>query len=122
MRTVPLRLAQVCLFSTSGSALRRFLEVVSGHVEHDDGRLVSFHMGVGPVTMAHHPPAGYLQDEDILVTLQVPSPADVDAIYLALLRLNLIVDDAPESTDWGWRLFYFRAAAHLVFEVGAPIG
>ena len=119
---MPAHLAQLCLFSADGSSLRRFLEVVSGQMEHDDGRLVSFHMGQGPSTVAHHPPAGELEEGDLLVTLQVAGPADVDRVHQALLRSGLTVDDAPESTEWGWRLFYYRAAEHLVFEVGAPVG
>lgn len=113
-------LAQVCLFKGDGRALRRFCEVVSGHVEIDNGSLLSFHMGAS--TVAHHPPAGDLAEDDVLVTLQVGTPREVDGIYNALVASGLRVDDHPENTTWGWRLFYFRAAKHLVFEVGAPIG
>ena len=112
-------LAQVCLFKIDGNALRRFCQVVSGRVEIDNGSLLSFHMGHS--TVAHHPPAGELSEDDVLVTLQVSTPAEVDRIYRSLVQSGLKVDDQPENTDWGWRLFYFRAAKHLVFEVGAPI-
>lgn len=118
---MPAHLAQVCLFSSEGSAMRRFMEIVSGQMEHDDGRLVSFHMGVGPSTVAHHPPAGDLGENDVLVTLQVAQPRDVDAVFSAMQRSGIPMDDAPETTDWGWRLFYYRPAPHLVFEVGAPV-
>lgn len=113
-------LAQVCLFSPDAVPMRRFLEIVSGQVEHDDGRLVSFLMGTGSSTVAHHPPAGDLGVDDVLVTLQVRRPEEVDAVYTGLVRAGLRVDDAPETTSWGWRIFYYRAARHLVFEVGAP--
>ena len=117
---MPAHLAQVCLFSAATSDLRRFLEIVSGQVEHDDGRLVSFHMGQGPSTVAHHPPAGELGEGDLLVTLQVARPDEVDRVHRALLQAGLRVEDAPETTEWGWRLFYYRAAPQLVFEVGSP--
>lgn len=116
---MPAHLAQVCLFKGDGTGLRRFCDVVSGQVEIDNGTLLSFHMGSS--TVAHHPPAGELGEDDVLVTLQVQTPHEVDRIYNALLASGLSVDDTPESTEWGWRLFYFRAAKHLVFEVGAPI-
>lgn len=45
----------------------------------------------------------------------------MDRIHLSLRKSGLKVDDSPEDTEWGWRLFYFRAAPHLVFEVGAPL-
>lgn len=115
---MPAHLAQVCLFSHDGGALRNFCNVVSGQVEIDNGSLLSFHMGAS--TVAHHPPAGDLGDGDVLVTLQVASPDEVDRIHQALVRSGTKVDDAPEDTDWGWRIFYFRAAPQLVFEVGAP--
>lgn len=118
---MPANLAQVCLFAAEGTAFRRFLEIVSAQVEHDDGRLVSFHMGSGPSTVASHPPAGDLGDGDVLVTLQVGRPQEVDQVHAALLREGVKVDDAPETTEWGWRIFYYRAARHLVFEVGAPV-
>lgn len=116
---MPAQLAQVCLFSQDGSQLRRFLEVTSGQIEIDNGSLLSFHMGAA--TVAHHPPEGDIEEDDVLVTLQVASPADVDRIYQQLVRAKLSVDDEPEDTEWGWRLFYFRAAPHLLFEVGAPL-
>jgi hypothetical protein len=111
-------LAQVCLFKNDGLVLRRFCEIVSGAVEIDNGELLSFHMG--SATVAHHKPVGVLQDDDVLVTLQVDTPTDVDRIHRQLVRAGLHVDDLPEDTDWGWRVFYFRAAPHLYFEVGAP--
>lgn len=117
---MPAHLAQVCLFGSDGSALRRFCQVVSGQLEFDDGRLVSFHMGAS--TVAHQPPAGELDEGDVLVTLQVGSPAEVDRLYNQLVASKVPVDDQPENTEWGWRLFYFRASPHLVFEVGAPLG
>jgi hypothetical protein len=116
---MPAHLAQVCLFKSDGNALRRFCEVVSGKVEIDNGSLLSFHMGAS--TVAHHPPAGDLSEDDVLVTLQVATPQEVDRIHRSLMSSGLHVDDHPENTEWGWRLFYFRAAKHLVFEVGAPI-
>ena len=116
---MPAHLAQVCLFKSDGTNLRRFCEVVSGQVEIDNGSLLSFHMGNS--TVAHHPPAGELEEDDVLVTLQVATPQEVDRIYNALVASRLQVDDQPENTDWGWRLFYFRAAKHLLFEVGAPL-
>lgn len=116
---MPAQLAQVCLFKDDGSALRRFCEIVSGRVEIDNGALLSFHMG--GATVAHHPPVGDIREDDVLVTLQVASPAEVDRIYQQLTRSKLKIDDAPEDTEWGWRLFYFRAATHLMFEVGAPL-
>ncbi len=116
---MPAHLAQVCLFKTDGTQLRRFCEIVSGQVEIDNGSLLSFHMGAS--TVAHHPPAGELGEDDVLVTLQVATPHDVDRIYNALLTSGVQVDDRPEDTPWGWRLFYFRAARHLLFEVGAPV-
>ena len=116
---MPAHLAQVCLFKNDGNALRRFCDVVSGRVEIDNGSLLSFHMGAS--TVAHHPPAGELGEDDVLVTLQVATPTEVDRIFRALVSNGLRVDDQPENTEWGWRLFYFRAARHLVFEVGAPI-
>lgn len=112
------RLAQVCLFKDDGRALRRFCEVTSGKVEVDNGELLSFHMG--GATVAHHRPAGILAEDDVLVTLEVDSPSGVDKIHAQLLASGLAVDDTPEDTDWGWRVFYFRAGAHLLFEVGAP--
>lgn len=118
---MPAHLAQVCLFAAEGTAMRRFLQIVSGQMEHDDGRLVSFHMGTGPSTVAQHPPAGDLAEGDVLVTLQVSRPEAVDAVYASLRSAGLSVEDAPESTEWGWRIFYYRAAPKLVFEVGAPI-
>jgi hypothetical protein len=116
---MPAQLAQVCLFQNDGSALRRFCQVVSGQVEIDNGSLLSFHMG--GATVAHHPPAGDLAEGDVLVTLQVAKPGDVDRIHRALRDSRLRVDDNPENTEWGWRIFYFRAGPHLVFEVGAPL-
>jgi hypothetical protein len=116
---MPAHLAQVCLFKSDGSALRRFCEIVSGRVEINNGQLLSFHMGGS--TVAHHPPQGELGEDDVLVTLQVASPREVDMIYQQLVRARLEINDAPEDTEWGWRLFYFRAAPHLLFEVGAPI-
>jgi hypothetical protein len=118
-RSMPADLAQVCLFKRDGSALKRFCEIVSGSIEIDNGTLLSFHMG--HATVAHHPPAGDLGEDDVLVTLQVKTPKDVDRIYAQLVRAKLEVDDEPEDTEWGWRLFYFRAARHLMFEVGAPL-
>ncbi len=112
------RLAQICLFKQDGMALRRFCEIVSGQIEIDNGELLSFHMGRS--TVAHHRPVGVLQENDVLVTLEVESPAAVDRIYAQLQSAGLSIDDAPEDTDWGWRVFYFRAAEHLFFEVGAP--
>lgn len=112
-------LAQVCLFSADGARLRRFCEVVSGRVEVDNGSLLSFHMGASAV--AHHPPVEALAEDDVLVTLQVQDAAAVDWVYGTLIASGLSVDDQPENTDWGWRLFYFRVAPHLVFEVGAPL-
>ena len=85
----------------------------------DNGSLMSFHMG--GATVAHHPPAGDLGENDVLVTLQVATPAEVDRMYQALLANGLQVADQPEDTEWGWRLFYFRAAPNLVFELGAPL-
>ncbi len=116
---MPAQLAQVCLFQNDGQALRTFCQVVSGQVEVDNGSLLSFHMGSS--TVAHHPPFGELREGDVLVTLQVATPSEVDRIHRALAASRLRVDDQPENTEWGWRLFYFRAAPHLVFEVGAPI-
>lgn len=113
------QLAQVCLFKHDGSALRRFCEIISGAVEIDNGELLSFHMG--SATVAHHPPAGDVAEDDVLVTLQVVSPAEVDRVHARLRRAGLAIDERPEDTDWGWRIFYFRAARHLVFEVGAPL-
>jgi uncharacterized glyoxalase superfamily protein PhnB len=112
------RLAQVCLFKEDGRALRRFCEITSGRVEVDNGELLSFHMGTASV--AHHKPAGVLAENDVLVTLEVDGPQAVDRIYASLLSAGLNVDDEPEDTDWGWRVFYFRAGEHLLFEVGAP--
>ena len=112
------RLAQVCLFKEDGRALRRFCEVLSGRVEVDNGELVSFHFG--GATVAHHRPAGMLEEEDVLVTIEVDSAKAVDAMYASLVAGGLEIDDHPEDTDWGWRVFYFRAAEHLFFEVGAP--
>jgi len=117
---MPAHLAQVCLFSGNDTALRRFCDVVSGQIEVDNGSLLSYHMGASAV--AHHPPAGELAEGDVLVTLQVSTPSEVDAIYQRLVNSKLSLDDQPENTDWGWRLFYFRAGPHLVFEVGAPLG
>ena len=116
---MPAQLAQVCLFKKDGAALRRFCEITSGQLEIDNGSLLSFHMGAA--TVAHHPPQGELHEDDVLVTLQVASPKDVDRIYQQLVRSSLRVDDEPEDTDWGWRVFYYRAASHLLFEVGAPL-
>ncbi|MFO0725800.1 MAG: hypothetical protein U1E65_18595 [Myxococcota bacterium] len=113
------RLVQVCLFKEDGAALRRFCEVTSGQVEVDNGELLSFHMG-GP-TVAHHRPSGVLNEDDVLVTLQADSPAAVDRIYRQLVQSGLEIDDEPEDTDWGWRVFYFRAGEHLFFEVGSEI-
>ncbi len=112
------RLAQVCSFQEDGRALRRFFEITSGKVEVDNGELLSFHMGSASV--AHHPPAGMLEEGDVLVTLEVDTPREVDRIHALLLAGGLEVDDEPEDTDWGWRVFYFRASEHLIFEVGAP--
>lgn len=112
-------LAQVCLFKEDGSRMVEFCRVVSGQVEVDNGSLLSFHLGAS--TLAHHPPQGALEEDDILVTLQVPSPAEVDRIHNRLVASDIAIDDQPETTDWGWRLFYFRAAPHLVFEIGAPL-
>lgn len=118
--SMPAHLAQVCLFSQKGDVVRRFCDVVSGQVEIDNGSLLSYHMGAS--TVAHHPPAGDLAEGDVLVTLQVGSPAEVDTLHRQLTQSQLPLDDHPENTDWGWRLFYFRAGPHLVFEVGAPLG
>jgi hypothetical protein len=115
---MPARLAQVCLFRNDGETLRRFCDIVSGQVEIDNGELLSYHMGGS--TIAHHPPMGMLGENDVLVTLEVESPRMVDRIFANLLRAGLNVDDEPEDTDWGWRVFYFKAAPHLYFEVGAP--
>jgi hypothetical protein len=112
------RLAQVCLFKGDGSALRRFCEVARAPVEVDNGELTSFLMGGAAV--AHHPPAGILGEDDVLVTLEVESPAEVDRMHAQLVRAGLEVDDEPEDTEWGWRVFYYRAGKHLYFEVGAP--
>lgn len=116
---MPARLAQVCLFRSDGGALRRFCEIVSGKVEIDNGKLLSYYMGGS--TVAHHPPQGDLAENDVLVTLEVASPAEVDLIHRELRRAKMDVDDEPEDTEWGWRLFYFKAAPHLIFEVGAPL-
>lgn len=112
------RLAQVCLFQDDGRALRRFCEVVSGRLEIDNGELVSFHFG--GTTVAHHRPQGMLEEGDVLVTVEVESAGAVDRVYQQLTQAGLVIDDSPEDTDWGWRVFYFRAAEHLFFEVGAP--
>jgi uncharacterized glyoxalase superfamily protein PhnB len=56
----------------------------------------------------------------VLVTIQVGDAREVDRIHANLLRAGLSVEDDPEDTDWGWRVFYFQAAPHLFFEVGAP--
>jgi len=112
------RLAQVCLFKDDGSALRRFCEIASGKLEVDNGELTSFVMGGASV--AHHPPAGVLGEDDVLVTLEVDSPGEVDRMHRLLISSGLEVDDEPEDTDWGWRVFYYRAGEHLFFEVGAP--
>ena len=117
---MPAHLAQVCLFSPHDTRIRQFCDVVSGEVEIDNGSLLSYHMGAS--TVAHHAPAGDLAENDVLVTLQVASPQEVDALYQRLTEARLPLDDHPENTDWGWRIFYFRAAPHLVFEVGAPLG
>lgn len=111
-------LAQICLFKHDGDTLRRFCDVVSGQVEIDNGSLLSYHMG--GATVAHHPPMGSLGEDDVLVTLQVDNPRTVDQIFANLLRSGLSVDDEPEDTEWGWRVFYFQVAPHLYFEVGAP--
>lgn len=116
---MPAQLAQVCLFQSDGSALRKFCEIVSGQVEINNGSLLSFHMG--GATVAHHPPAGELGENDVLVTLQVASPKEVDRVHQSLVRAKLHVDDQPEDTEWGWRLFYFRVSPSLLFEVGAPL-
>jgi hypothetical protein len=116
---VAAQLAQVCLFKSDASALKKFCDIVSGRVEINNGQLLSYHMG--NATVAHHPPTGDLREDDVLVTLQVASPKEVDRIFQLLKRAKLSVDDEPEDTDWGWRLFYFRAAPHLMFEIGAPI-
>jgi catechol 2,3-dioxygenase-like lactoylglutathione lyase family enzyme len=115
---MPTKLAQVCLFKDDGRALRRFCEITSGRVEVDNGELLSFHMG--SATVAHHRPAGVLAEDDVLVTLEVDTPREVDRIHALLLAGGLDVDDLPEDTEWGWRVFYFRAGEHLLFEVGAP--
>ena len=112
-----LQLAQVCLFKNDGTAIRRFLERVSGRVEIDNGQLLSYHMGAA--TVAHHPPAGVLGEDDVLVTLQAASVEEVDRIYNSLLQAGLRIDDRPEDTEWGWRVFYYKAGAHLYFEIGA---
>lgn len=119
MPVMAANLAQVCLFSSDGGPLKRFCEVVSGQVEIDNGELLSFHMGGS--TVAHHRPLGMLAEGDVLVTLQVDTGRSVDRIYGSLLRSGLTLDDEPEDTEWGWRVFYFRAAKHLLFEVGAPL-
>lgn len=116
---MPAHLAQVCLFAEDDTTIRRFCEVVSGHVEMDNGSLLSFHMGAS--TVAHHPPVDALAEGDVLVTLQVEDATAVDRVHGSLRASGLAVDDQPENTDWGWRLFYFRVAPHLVFEVGAPL-
>ncbi|MBK8010462.1 MAG: hypothetical protein IPK13_03885 [Deltaproteobacteria bacterium] len=117
---MPAHLAQVCVFKRDETALRRFCEVVSGRLEVDNGALTSFHMGAS--TVARHPPVGEFQDGDVLVTLQVASPAEVDSLFERLRSAAVPVDDVPETTEWGWRIFYFRASPHLVFEIGAPAG
>ena len=117
---MPTHLAQVCLFSERGDLLKRFCDVVSGQVDIDNGSLISYRVGGSAV--ACHPPAGDLADDDVLVTLQVGSPQEVDDIYSRLSASQLPLDDHPEDTEWGWRIFYFRAAPHLVFEIGAPLG
>lgn len=119
---MPIRLAQTCAFATDVRALRRFLEVVSGELEHDDGNLLSFRTGAGPTTVAAHPPAGDLAEGDVLVTLEASEPAEVDALHRQLVAAGVPVDDTPETTGWGYRLFYYRAGPHLVFEIGAPAG
>jgi len=119
---MPAHLAQVCLFKNNGEVLRQFCDVVSGDVEMDDGDdggLLSYRMG--SATVAHHPPMGELGENDVMVTLQVENARAVDRIFAGLLRVGLHVDDEPEDTEWGWRVFYFKAAPHLFFEVGAPI-
>jgi hypothetical protein len=113
------RLAQVCLFKHDGTALRRFCDLVSGEVETDDGDLLSYRMGGASV--AHHPPMGDLEEDDVLVTLEAVNSANVDGIYAKLERAGLVIDDQPEDTEWGYRVFYFRAAPHLVFEIVAPL-
>ena len=112
-------LAQVCLFGSDGRSLTRFCEVVSGEVELANGALTSFHVGASSI--AHHPPAGELGEGHVLVTIQLATPREVSRVHSALVAAHLDVDDAPEDTEWGWRTFYFRAAQHLVFEVGAPL-
>jgi len=112
------QLAQVCLFKQNGDALRRFCDVVSGDVEVDNGELLSYHLG--GATVAHHAPMGMLREDDVMVTIQVDSPRQVDRVFANLLRAGLKVDDEPEDTEWGWRVFYVRVAPHLLFEVGAP--
>jgi uncharacterized glyoxalase superfamily protein PhnB len=113
------KLAQVCLFAEDGRALRRFCEVISGKLEIDTGELVSFNFGNASV--AHHRPQGMLEEGDVLVTIEVANAGMVDRIYQILAESGLVIDDEPEDTDWGWRVFYFRAAEHLFFELGAPI-
>ena len=112
-------LAQVCLFRRDGSALKHFLEIVSGKIEIDNGSLLSFH--VGSSTIAHHPPSGELEENDVLVTVEVDSPEEVNRLHRDLRNAKLDIDDAPEDTEWGWRIFYFRASPNLIFEVGAPL-
>lgn len=107
------------MFKNDGAPLKRFCEIVSGKVEIDNGELLSFHMG--GATVAHHRPMGMLGEDDVLVTLQLDSANLVDRVYGQLLKAGLKVDDEPEDTEWGWRVFYFRAARHLLFEVGAPV-
>ncbi len=114
---MPAHLAQVCLFKANGDVLRRFCDIVSGDVEHDDGNLLSYHMG--GATVAHHPPMGMLGENDVMVTVQVESKDRVDKLYHQLVRAGLHVDDEPEDTEWGWRVFYFKVSPHLYFEVGA---
>lgn len=118
---MPIRLAQTCAFTADHGALRRFLEVVSGDLEHDDGQLLSFRTGAGPTTVASHPPAGEFTEGAVLVTLEAGTPTEVDALHRRLVEAQVPVDDAPETTSWGYRLFYYRAGPHLVFEVGAPV-
>gem|GEM_PF-2249721 len=122
MYRMAVNLAQVCLFKQNGETIRQFCDVVSGDLEMDDadaGGLLSYRMG--NATVAHHPPMGELSENDVLVTLQVDNPRAVDRIFAGLLRVGLHVDDQPEDTEHGWRVFYFRAAPNLLFEVGAPL-
>lgn len=114
------RLAQACLFTRSDRGLRKFLEVVSSELEHDDGQLVSFRTGKGPTTVASHPPVGDFEEGDVVLTIEAGSPKEVDAVHRRLVAAGIPVADAPETTEWGYHLFHHRVSSTLVFEVSAP--